>query len=122
MNKKTILAYVLIGLVVIGFFKVNQKSPEDVKQEQAYNARIAQEKQLKQAAEKEQARIIQERYDSLKNDTSSIFHSVYNGDTMYVSQFTFPPTVQKGSIFYTPSPTFIVCRFCDDFHSDWCDM
>ena len=79
MNKKTILAYILIGLVVIGFFKVNQKSPEDVKQEQAYNARIAQEKQLKQAAEKEQARIIQERYDSLKNDTSSIFHGVYNG-------------------------------------------
>ena len=31
-------------------------------------------------------------------------------------QFTFPPTVQKGSLFSTPSPAFIVCRFCDDDH------
>ena len=25
-------------------------------------------------------------------------------------QFTFPPTVQEGSLFSTPSPAFIVCR------------
>ena len=26
-------------------------------------------------------------------------------------EFTFPPTVQEGSLFSTPSPAFIVCRF-----------
>ena len=29
MNKKTVIAYVLIGLVIIGFFKFNQKTPEE---------------------------------------------------------------------------------------------
>ena len=26
-------------------------------------------------------------------------------------QFTFPPTVQEGSLFFTPSPAFTVCKF-----------
>ena len=29
-----------------------------------------------------------------------------------------PTTVQEGSLFSTPSPAFIVCRFFDDSHSD----
>ena len=33
-------------------------------------------------------------------------------------RFTFPPTVQEGSFFYTPSPAFIICRHFDDGHSD----
>ena len=37
-------------------------------------------------------------------------------------QFTFPPTVQEGSLFSTPSPAFIVCRLFDDGHSDWYEM
>ena len=28
----------------------------------------------------------------------------------------------EGSLFPTPSPSFIVCRFFDDGHSDWCEM
>ena len=32
----------------------------------------------------------------------------------WLYQFTFPPTVQKCSLFSTPSPTFIVCRFFND--------
>ena len=36
--------------------------------------------------------------------------------------FTFPPTVQEGSFFSTPSPTFIVYRLFDDGHSDWCGV
>ena len=31
---------------------------------------------------------------------------------------TFPSTVQEGSLFSTPSPAFVVCRFFDDGHSD----
>ena len=37
-------------------------------------------------------------------------------------QFTFLPTVQEGSLFSTPSPAFIVCRFFDDGHSDLCEL
>ena len=37
----------------------------------------------------------------------------------WLYQFTFPPTVQEGSLFSTPSPAFIVCRLFDDSHSDW---
>ena len=32
-------------------------------------------------------------------------------------QFTFPPTAQEHSLFSTPSPAFIVCRFFEDGHS-----
>ena len=48
MNKKTILAYVLIGLVIIGYFKFNQKTPEDIQREKARQERIAQKKQQEQ--------------------------------------------------------------------------
>ena len=33
-------------------------------------------------------------------------------------QLTFLPTVQEGSLFSTPSPEFIVCRFFDDGYTD----
>ena len=36
----------------------------------------------------------------------------------WLHQFTFPPTVYKGSLFSTSSPTFVVCRLFDDSHSD----
>ena len=44
----------------------------------------------------------------------TVLHSVY--------QFTFPPTVQEGSLFSTPSPAFPVCRFFDNGHSDRCEV
>ena len=40
----------------------------------------------------------------------------------WLYQFTFPPTVQEGTLFSTPSPAFIVSRFFDDGHSDQCEM
>ena len=40
----------------------------------------------------------------------------------WLYQFTFPPTVQKGSLFSIPSPAFIVCRLFDDDRSDWCEV
>ena len=30
--------------------------------------------------------------------------------------------MQEGSLFSTPSPAFIVCRFVDDSHSDQCEV
>ena len=40
----------------------------------------------------------------------------------WLQQFTFPLTVQEGSLFSTPSPVFIVCRFFHDGHSDLCEV
>ena len=37
-------------------------------------------------------------------------------------QFTFPPTVQKGSLFSTPSLVFVICRLFDYGHSDWSEV
>ena len=42
--------------------------------------------------------------------------------TVALNQFPFSPTAEQGSLFSTPSPTFIVCRHFDDGHSDWCDV
>ena len=33
-----------------------------------------------------------------------------------------PTNSARGSLFSTPSPAFIVCKFFDDGHSDWCEM
>ena len=30
--------------------------------------------------------------------------------------------MQEGFLFSTPSPAFVVCRFSDDAHSDWCEV
>ena len=30
--------------------------------------------------------------------------------------------MQEGSLSSIPSPAFIVCRFFDDRHSDWCEV
>ena len=40
----------------------------------------------------------------------------------WLYQFTFPPTVQEDSLFSTSSPVFIVGRFFNDGHSDWCEV
>ena len=40
----------------------------------------------------------------------------------WLYEFTFPPTEQEGSLFSTPSPEFIVCRFFDDDYSDQCEV
>ena len=37
-------------------------------------------------------------------------------------QFTFPLTVQEGSLFSTTSPAFIVYRLFDDGRSNWCEV
>ena len=37
----------------------------------------------------------------------------------WLYQFTFPPTVEEGSLFSTISSMFTICRLFDDGHSDW---
>ena len=40
----------------------------------------------------------------------------------WLFQFTFLSTVQEGSLFSTPSPAFVACRFFDNGNSDWCEV
>ena len=35
---------------------------------------------------------------------------------------TFPPTVQDGFLFSTPSSAFVICRLINDSHSDRCEV
>ena len=41
---------------------------------------------------------------------------------LWLCQFAFPPTVQESSLFFTLSPSCIVCRFGDDDDSGWCEV
>ena len=54
---------------------------------------------------------------------SQWFHFQFFKESPYCSpqwlyQVTFPPVVQEGSLFSTPSPTFSVFRFFNAVHSD----
>ena len=40
----------------------------------------------------------------------------------WLYQFTFLPTVKESSLFSIPSPAFVICRFINDGHSDWCEV
>ena len=40
----------------------------------------------------------------------------------WLYQFTFPPTVQEGSLFSTFSPASTVRRSFDNDHFDWCEV
>ena len=44
------------------------------------------------------------------------YYSFFKELPQQLYQFTFPSTVQKGSLFSTPSPALIVCRFFDYGH------
>ena len=51
---------------------------------------------------------------SLRN-LHTILHSDY-------TSFTFPPTVNEGSLFSLPSPAFIICVLFGNDHSDLCEV
>ena len=52
----------------------------------------------------------------------SLLRNLHTVFPQWLHQFTFPPTVQEHSFFYTASPAFIACRLFDDGHSDWSEV
>ena len=52
----------------------------------------------------------------------SVLRNLHTGLPLWLYQFTFSPTVQECSLFFTPSPAFIVCRCFDDGHSEQCEV
>ena len=47
----------------------------------------------------------------------SFFEEPPRCSPQWLHRFAFPPTVQEGSLFSTPSTAFIICRFFDDGNS-----
>ena len=79
MDKKSIIGYILIGLVLIGYFTLNQPSPEDLAAQQQRQDSIAfvekmKELELQKANEKELA-----EFEKQKSDTTNILFNVLNG-------------------------------------------
>ena len=50
-----------------------------------------------------------------------IFKELPNSFPKWLHPFTVPSSTLESPNFSTPSPAFIVCRFFDDGHSDWCE-
>ena len=85
MDKKSIIGYILIGIVLIGYFMLNQPSPEDIAAQQHRQDSIAfvekmKELELQKAYEKEQA-----EFEKQKSDTTNIFFNVLNGKEEIIS-------------------------------------
>ena len=51
-----------------------------------------------------------------------VFKGISIPSSIVAGSIYFPPTVQEHSLFSTPSPAFIVCRFFDDGHSNQCEV
>ena len=80
MDKKSIIGYILIGIVLIGYFTLNQPSPEDLAAQKHHQDSIAfvekvKELEQQKAAEKELA-----EFEKQKNDTTNILFNVLNGE------------------------------------------
>ena len=79
MNKNSIIAYLLIGFVIIGYFVLNQPDTEELKAKEQHRIEVAEMKKEKEAAQKEKNRKNQEEFNKLKSDSSSIYFGLYNG-------------------------------------------
>ena len=51
-----------------------------------------------------------------------VFKETFILFSLWLHQFTFPPTVLEGFLFSTPSPTFVICGLFNNGHSDWCEV
>ena len=79
MDKKSIIGYILIGLVLIGYFTLNKPSAKDIEAQKHYQDSIAliekiQEFEQQQA---EQAKLAE--IERLKKDSTDLFFNVLNG-------------------------------------------
>lgn len=79
MDRKSIIGYVLIGIVLIGYFSLNQPSPADLEAQRQRQDSIAYAEKIKEFEKEkaEEARLAE--IEKQKNDTTDIFFNVLNG-------------------------------------------
>ncbi|MBO7271462.1 MAG: hypothetical protein J6U89_01150, partial [Bacteroidaceae bacterium] len=79
MDKKSIIGYILIGIVLIGYFSLNQPSPKDLEAQKHYRDSIAMVEKIKEFEwqKAEQAKLAE--IERQKNDTTALFYNVLNG-------------------------------------------
>ena len=86
MNKDTIIGFVLIGLVLIGFSWYNQPSEEAILAQQKEDSIAAVVKQNAEKAKKAaEAQRKSEAEAAAKGDTTALFHAALNGESSYVT-------------------------------------
>lgn len=79
MDKKSIIGYILIGIVLIGYFSLNQPNAKDLEAQKHYQDSIAFIEQIKELERQkaEQAELIEMA--KQKSDTTDLFFNVLNG-------------------------------------------
>lgn len=79
MDKRSLIGYVLIGLVLIGYFNYNQPSAEALVAQKRYNDSIARVEAMNRLEQEAEELRLQQEFEKQKNDTTDIFFSVLNG-------------------------------------------
>lgn len=84
MDKRSIIGYVLIGLVLIGYFSLNQPTAEDLQAEKLRKDSIALVHQKEIAEQAKKAEAEKAALESQRNNPEDLFYNVLNGEEKIV--------------------------------------
>lgn len=79
MDKRSIIGYILIGIVLIGFFKINQPTAKDIEAQKHYRDSIAFVEKIKELERIKAEEAALAEINKQKNDSTDIFFNVLNG-------------------------------------------
>ena len=79
MDKRSIIGYILIGIVLIGFFSLNQPSAKDLEAQKHYQDSIALVERIKELEREKTEQAELAEFEKQKSDTTNLFFNVLNG-------------------------------------------
>ena len=79
MNKKSIIAYVIIGIVVIGWFILSQPSAEEREAQKKHQIEEINNRAEAEERAKDEAKESLANFNKLKSDSAGIYFDLYNG-------------------------------------------
>ena len=79
MDKRSIIGYILIGIVLIGFFSLNQPSAKDLEAQRHYQDSIALVERIKELEREKAEQAELAEFEKQKSDTTNLFFNVLNG-------------------------------------------
>ena len=80
MDKRSIIGYILIGIVLIGFFSLNQPSKKDIEAQKHYQDSIALVEKIKDFEQQKAEMAALAEIEKQKKDTADLFFNVLNGE------------------------------------------